>query len=336
LHHNGAAYVFDNSGGSWTQQAELVADDGAPGDDFGRAVALADPDTVLVGAPSKNNGDIYSGAVYVFTRSGDAWQQTKFDREAPLVHYFGSSLAATSGNIAAVGADQSAFVFQGNGSSWSQAQRLSPSDPASDFGNSVGIDNDLAVVGAPGGDGAATGSGSAYVFAQDSGSWTQQAKLTASDGATGDQFGVSVGISGFVPVVGAPFHNSQIGAAYAFDLTPAPTELTVSVDIKPGSDTNPVNLTSKGVIPVAILGSADFDVSSIDATTLAFGPGGAAPDDKAGGHVEDVNGDGFDDLLSHYRTQAAALTSDATQACVTGQTLDGTSIHGCDTIRIVP
>jgi hypothetical protein len=111
-------------------------------------------------------------------------------------------------------------------------------------------------------------------------------------------------------------------------------EIEVEIDIKPGLAGNPVNPRNRGVLPVALLGSASFAVADVDGATLAFGPSGASP--SGGPALEDVNADGFVDLLVHFRTQASGIASGDTEACLTGTTLDGTDFRGCDAVRIVP
>jgi hypothetical protein len=91
-----------------------------------------------------------------------------------------------------------------------------------------------------------------------------------------------------------------------------------------------VNSTGRGVVPIVVFGDADFDVSTVDVATLSFGPG-EAPSHSV--HVTDVDGDGFDDLVTHHRANEAALAADEPEACIQGMNVDGTPILGCDTLR---
>jgi hypothetical protein len=110
----------------------------------------------------------------------------------------------------------------------------------------------------------------------------------------------------------------------------------VMIDIKPRNDLNRINPMSRGVIPVAILGSESFDVVEVDRTTLAFAPGSAPPAHRTGGHFRNANDDGVGDLVTHYRTEESAVAFGDTQACVRGQLFDGTRFEGCDSIQAVP
>ncbi len=114
----------------------------------------------------------------------------------------------------------------------------------------------------------------------------------------------------------------------------------VAIDIKPGSYPNSINLKKEnGVIPVAILGSATFDVTTVDVTTLSFGPGGASPahdltdPNVYADHLQDVNEDGYIDLVSHYVSSESGIVSGDTSACLSGEYGGGLPFTGCDSVR---
>jgi len=133
-----------------------------------------------------------------------------------------------------------------------------------------------------------------------------------------------------IPVLAAIMIGATVAPSYAGDT------ISELVDIKPGSDPNSINPQSRGVIPVAILSNENFDASSVDVTTLAFGPAGAAPLHPNALHLEDVNDDGLTDLVTHYRTTETGIAAGDTEACITGETLDGIPIEGCDDIITNP
>ena len=151
-------------------------------------------------------------------RSGTTWtQQEKLTAsDGAADDYFGDSVAI-SGDTVVVGAGRttsaptepgSAYVFVRSGTVWTQQaeadrrRRLPPATTSATRSRSRG---DTVVVGAPYDDvGANADQGSAYVFVRSGAAWSQQQKLTASDGAAGDYFGYSVAISGDTVVVGAP------------------------------------------------------------------------------------------------------------------------------------
>ena len=219
----GSVYVFVRSGTGWTQQARLVADDAVDGDNFGVAVAVLG-DTIVVGAERSDPLGSDSGAAYVFTRSGSNWTQLQklVAGSGGLGQRFGNVVAISGETIVvAARSDDSAYVFVRSGSSWTQQVKLFAKDAVGSlqFGESVGIDGDTVVIGAVLDPTLGTQAGSAYVFVRSGSTWSQQAKLLASDGAALDHFGSAAAISGDTIAVGADLADipvAGVGAAYVF------------------------------------------------------------------------------------------------------------------------
>ncbi|HLW87779.1 MAG TPA: FG-GAP repeat protein [Terriglobales bacterium] len=212
--------------------AQLTASDGEEFDTLGWNVAISG-NTVAVGAPGATIGaNSAQGAVYIFVKPASGWANmtqtaklTASDGQADSL--LGRGIAI-SGNTVVAGAPGQfgnqfgeAYVFLKPASGWTnmnETARLTPSDavPGDTFGYSVGISGNTVVVGALG---ALNLQGAAYVFVKPAGGWidmTQTGELTASDGASGDEFASTVAISGNTIVGGSFLDNGAVGAAYVF------------------------------------------------------------------------------------------------------------------------
>ena len=113
--------------------------------------------------------------------------------------------------------------------------------------------------------------------------------------------------------------------------------VNIDIDIKPGSDINPINNNGNGVIPVAIFGNETFDVADIDPETVALEGCAIKAVGKKGkllAHIEDINDDGYADLVVQIEDVAGAFVGPT--ATLTGELFDGTLIEGTDVICIVP
>ncbi len=229
----GSAYVFTRGGTMWTQEAKLLPSDGAVGDLFGISVSVS-ADTAAIGAPTDDDIARNAGSAYIFARSGTTWtlQAKLTPSDLGEGDWFGEAVSV-SGDTVVIGAASrgetgSAYVFTRTGATWAQQATLSPSDimAGDHFGFSVALSGDTAVVGALGDDDNGDGSGSAYIFTRTGATWTQQTKLTPTDGAVYDGFGTGVAISGATAVVGAvgdDDHGSESGSAYVFAPAIEPT-----------------------------------------------------------------------------------------------------------------
>ena len=234
---------------SLTETAKLTASDGQDEDEFGSDAVAVHGNTIVVGAYGANGT---TGAAYVYTKSGNEWGNTPGsgthrEETAKLTasdgtdnDYFGDAVAV-HGSTIVVGArghetnTGAAYVFTKSSGVWGntaesgihrvETAKLTASDAAiSDlFGRSVAVDSDTIVVGAYG-DG--SNNGAAYVFTKSGNVWgktpdsgdhrEETAKLTASDSASGDRFGLSVAIDGDTVVVGANGRSTFTGVAYVF------------------------------------------------------------------------------------------------------------------------
>jgi hypothetical protein len=247
----GAAYVFKRNidgADAWGQATKLTASDGAEGDAFGQSVSISG-DVIVVGAP----GNASQGAAYVFMRNydpgdpstplADNWGQVKklVASDGASNDNFGFSVAISVDTIVVSallddGSQGSAYVFERNydpdnpgtplTDNWGQVTKLLADDGVAvdNFGYSVSISGDAAVVGAVGDD---TFQGSAYVFERNydpsnpgtplADNWGQVAKLVADDGAARSLFGWSVSINRGTVVAGAWGTAANQGAAYVFE-----------------------------------------------------------------------------------------------------------------------
>jgi hypothetical protein len=233
-HNQGSAYVFKRSVGSWGQSGKLTASDGMVGEFFGMDVVI-NSDVIAIGSPNRSG----HGAVYLYVKPPDGWitmtettSVTAWDAGAAG---FGHAVAMSDG-LLLVGARYSevggntqqgaAYLFERVGDQWNSLAKFTASDGDTDdfFGADVAISGDTVVVGAHGDDiGSNSGQGSAYVFVKPEGGWvttTETARLTASDGGEGDNFGRDVSIDDDTLVIGS--HSDDIaanmgqGSAYVF------------------------------------------------------------------------------------------------------------------------
>ncbi len=146
----GAVYVFRHDGMNWSEEAKLMASDGAQGDLFGRSLAVAG-DTALVGARGDDDQGSASGSAYVFFYDGTAWEE-----EAKLTASDGAQGDGFGGSVAlagvtiVVGSSGSAYVFRDDGTDWVEEGKLKAMDGALGnlFGASVAVTGDTAIVGA--------------------------------------------------------------------------------------------------------------------------------------------------------------------------------------------
>jgi len=224
--NQGSAFVFHRINGSWVQEAQLIAADGAANDLFGYSVSISG-NYIVVGAPEDQVGsNIEQGSVYVFVRNGTNWsQQHKFvapDGAAEDHFGFSVSMSANQFIVGSPDDDYPAYPDMGSvtfylltGNSWAQEIKLNGTGPAPNdhFGWSVAINFNSAIVGAPGDVNPPDLLGSAQIFTKIVG-WSAGQKLVPSQQSAAS-FGNSVAIDQTTVAVSQILSAGGLGGIYA-------------------------------------------------------------------------------------------------------------------------
>lgn len=216
-----AAYIYKLEGGTWTQQTKITPPDGPDGSEFGYPLAMSGEYTVI-GAPKTPSQTDDEDAVYIFKREGDTWtqQQKLISSDSSGQSAFGDSFALSGETIALAEYTENtdgsqsiyAIVFKRQNGVWTEQATLPVSDTADDIIHplSLALSGAYMFAGDSTDEDLGNRSGAVYVFKQENGIWTKEAKLTAPDGAAQDFFGASVSADGDLLIVGKPSNNAYI------------------------------------------------------------------------------------------------------------------------------
>lgn len=230
----GAVYVFEQSGGTWSQTRKLTPSDASAKARFGSSVAFTGS-TAVIGAYKDPEEGEFAGAIYVFEKVAGTWteQQKLTPSDAKADELFGGAVGLSPDEQTAIAGTildsehgtnaGAAYVFERSGGNWSEQQKLTPTGLDADdrFGSSVAFFKDTALIGAFGDSEAAFEAGAAYLFEQAGGTWSQSERLVASDPDSQANFGISAASGstmGFVGADGLTVGNQgSVGAAYVFE-----------------------------------------------------------------------------------------------------------------------
>jgi hypothetical protein len=229
---SGQAIIFRLVSGRWVLERILSeTNPPAPVNGFGTSVSLED-NFIAVGNPQDPTGP-GSGAVSIFVANGTNWtRQAKITAPAGTAQaFFGVSVSIYNDTVL-VGANQvgitgAAYVFVRNGTNWTLQATLKPTGlpTGANFGTSVALDDDTAVVGAPGQPTNGVNGGAVYIFQRVSGNWILRQELTSSNNTSGLGFGTAVAVRDNAVTVGVPFRgingttNAGVADIYLFNGT---------------------------------------------------------------------------------------------------------------------
>ena len=263
----GRAFVYRFNGSTWDADDTLTASDAGAQDYFGWSVSVSG-DVAIVGASNATNEyGSAAGAAYIFEDGPGGW--TEVIRLLPAGSAAGDAFGysvSISGDLALIGAQNAdplgpdsgeAYAYRLHSGDWVLEEILVGGTSGDQFGASVAVGDNLAVVGAWADSVSGVGSGSAFVFRFEGVNWTPEAWLTASDGSSSDGFGYPVAVGGDVAVIGA-YHDhggTEIHSAYLFrglsdcDDTDVLDLCEVAAGTSPDSNANGIPDECEAVVP---------------------------------------------------------------------------------------
>jgi alpha-tubulin suppressor-like RCC1 family protein len=296
LGNAGSAYIFTGSGSNWVQTAKITASNLVANDRFGYNVSLNSIGNIALIGTRSLDGNSATGAAYIFTGSGNNWNQVARLTGSPhplppngYNDYFSESISINSvGDVAIIGAPNSnpndggglpsgaAYIYTGSGTNWNQVARIVGNDTVlgDSFGQSVSLNSAGNIAGV-------RNRGSVYIFTGSGSSWSQVAKITGSDGFTD---GVALNSVGNVALFGSsltdlPGGKTDAGSAYIFT-----QKLNQTITFPPisdkgfgdpvfyldaSSDSNlPITYSSSNPSIASITGASGVKINNVGSVTI--------------------------------------------------------------------
>jgi len=287
---SGSAYVFVYDGQNWTEQTKLTIDAAATLDYFGISVSISG-NTAIVGAKGDYSVGSSAGSAHIFERIGTNWvYQTELTASDGQINDWFGSTVALDGNTAIIGSYGigaylgGAYLFEREGSTWTEQTKLTASNAHNynNFGTSVAISGNYAVVGAPHNPFQESDTSSAYIFVREGANWIEQDIVTSNDPIENYAFGRAVAVNGNQSIVGSQSDGSvapYAGSAYVITgfnpygtLTASALSLAFGDVFAGESASDTLILRNTGAM---VLNIASMDITGNDGTSFSVSTGGS-------------------------------------------------------------
>ena len=212
----GKAYIYTKQNGTWIQTATLGGFSGF----FGCSVSINSTGTIVIIGAYGDGGNSLTGAAFIYTNQNGTWTQTARLASGVVGGEFGSAVSINSdGTTAIIDAygENTAYIYTNQSGTWTQTARLAniAQQNTGILNTLVSINSDgtIAIIGAPAEN---SGTGEAYIYTNQSGTWTQTARIASGINNSAFGYSVSINSTGTIAIIGAENENSYTGAAYIY------------------------------------------------------------------------------------------------------------------------